>query len=85
MDFKKLVPELVPALVKILSPFLQALDARLAPTTPERMAELAALNLARYRPFVNEGYSVTGPATQRTLMERTLEWSGATRWCAGPR
>jgi MoaA/NifB/PqqE/SkfB family radical SAM enzyme len=79
VDFKKLVPELVPALVKILSPFLQALDTRLAPTTPERMAELAALNLARYRPFVNEGYSVTGPATQRTLMERTLEWSGATR------
>jgi hypothetical protein len=79
VDFKKLVPELVPALVKVLSPFLQALDARLAPTTPERMAELAALNLARYRPFVNEGYTVTGPATQRTLMERTLEWSGATR------
>jgi len=79
VDFKKLVPELVPALVKILSPFLQALDTRLAPTTPERMAELAALNLARYRPFVNEGYTVAGPATQRTLMERTLEWSGATR------
>lgn len=77
VDFKKLLPELVPPLVKMLSPFLQALDARLAPTTPERMAELVALNLGRYRPFLNEGYTVTGPNTQRTPMERTLEWSGA--------
>lgn len=76
LDVKKVLPDLVPPLVKMLGPFLQALDTRLAPTTPERMAELAAMNLARYRPFVNEGYTVTGPATQRTHLERTLEWSG---------
>lgn len=76
VDIKKVLPELVPPLVKMLTPFLQALDTRLAPTTPERMAELAALNLARYRPFLNEGYVVTGPATQRSNLDRTLEWSG---------
>jgi MoaA/NifB/PqqE/SkfB family radical SAM enzyme len=75
-DIKRVLPEIIAPLVKMLSPFLQALDTRLAPTTPERMAELVALNLARYRPFLNEGYTVTGPATQRTHIERTLEWSG---------
>lgn len=75
-DIKKALPTLVPPLLKILTPFLNALDTRLAPTTPERMAELAALNLARYRPFLNEGYAVTGPNTQRSSLERTLEWSG---------
>jgi len=70
------LPQLVSQLIRVLGPFLQALDARLAPTTPERMAELAALNLPRYKPFANEGYTVTGPPTQRTIMERNLEWSG---------
>ena len=67
---------MVSQLIRVLGPFLQALDARLAPTTPERMAELAAVNLPRYKPFANDGYTVTGPATQRTIMERNLEWSG---------
>lgn len=70
------LPQLAAQLVKVIGPFLQALDGRLAPTTPERMAELAALNLPRYKPFTNEGYTVTGPSTQRTIMERNLEWSG---------
>jgi MoaA/NifB/PqqE/SkfB family radical SAM enzyme len=70
------LPQLVAQLTRMLGPFLQALDGRLAPTTAERMAELAALNLPRYKPFANEGYTVTGPATQRTIMERNLEWSG---------
>ena len=70
------LPQLVAQLIRVLGPFLQALDSRLAPTTPERMAELAAINLPRYKPFANEGYSVTGPSTQRTIMERNLEWSG---------
>lgn len=70
------LPQLVAQLLRVLGPFLQALDGRLAPTTPERMAELAALNLPRYKPFGNEGYTVTGPPTQRTIMERNLEWSG---------
>lgn len=70
------LPQLAAQLVKVLGPFLQALDHRLAPTTPERMAELAAINLPRYKPFANEGYTVTGPSTQRTIMERNLEWSG---------
>jgi MoaA/NifB/PqqE/SkfB family radical SAM enzyme/radical SAM superfamily enzyme YgiQ (UPF0313 family) len=70
------LPQLVAQLTRMLGPFLQTLDGRLAPTTTERMAELAAINLPRYKPFVNEGYTVTGPSTQRTIMERNLEWSG---------
>jgi len=70
------LPQLAAQLVRVVGPFLQALDGRLAPTTAERMAELAALNLPRYKPFANEGYTVTGPSTQRTIMERNLEWSG---------
>lgn len=70
------LPQLAAQLVRVLGPFLQALDARLAPATAERMAELAALNLPRYKPFASEGYTVVGPPTQRTIMERNLEWSG---------
>ena len=51
-------------------------DVRPIPITPERMAELAALNLPRYAPFAREGYRVTGPTTRRTSIERTLDWSG---------
>jgi len=70
------LPQLAAQLVKVVGPFLQALDGRLAPTTPERMAELASINLPRYKPFTNEGYTVYGPPTQRNIMERNLEWSG---------
>ena len=70
------LPQLVSQLIRVLGPFLQALDGRLAPATAERMAELVAINLPRYKPFTNEGYTVVGPSTQRTIMERNLEWSG---------
>lgn len=70
------LPSMVHTVTGMLAPFVQALDRRLAPTTAERMAELVALNLPRYKPFTNEGYTVTGPATQRTIAERNLEWSG---------
>lgn len=70
------LPKIAGKLTGILGPFLKALDTRLAPATPDRMAELAALNLPRYGPFANEGYTVTGPQAPRTSMDRTLEWSG---------
>jgi MoaA/NifB/PqqE/SkfB family radical SAM enzyme/radical SAM superfamily enzyme YgiQ (UPF0313 family) len=70
------LPQLVSQLIRVLGPFLQALDGRLAPATAERMAELVAINLPRYKPFTNEGYTVVGPSTQRSIMERNLEWSG---------
>ena len=42
------------------------------------MAELVAANLPKYKPFANFGYTVVGgPTAQgRTVMERTLQWSG---------
>ena len=76
VDLREQLPTLVAPLLRMIGPFAQALDARMAPTTPERMAQLVALNLPRYKPFANEGYTVVGPATQRSIMERNLEWSG---------
>ncbi len=70
------LPSMVHAVTGMVGPFVQALDKRLAPTTPERMAELVALNLPRYKPFANEGYTVAGPPTRRNIVERNLEWSG---------
>lgn len=75
MIVKESIPTLVNQVIRQLVPFLQAMDKRLAPATAERMAELAAINLPRYKPFANEGYLVVGPATQRSVMDRTLEWS----------
>lgn len=58
----------VPRLTRLLGPFLCALDERLAPASPERMAELAVHNLRRFAPFTEEGYAVEdapdGPAAQ---------------------
>ena len=76
MIVKESVPALVHGLIAMIMPFLQAMDRKLAPATTERMAELAAINLPRYKPFMNEGYQVVGPTTKRSVMERTLEWSG---------
>ena len=76
MIVKESVPALVHGLIAMIMPFLQAMDRKLAPATAERMAELAAINLPRYKPFMNEGYQVVGPTTKRSVMERTLEWSG---------
>lgn len=76
VDLREALPTLVAPLLRVLGPFVQALDARMAPTTAERMAQLVALNLPRYKPFANEGYTVAGPSTQRSIMERNLEWSG---------
>ncbi len=71
-------PRTVQQLVTLLGPFLKALDTRLAPATPERMAELVAKNLPRYKPFSQQGFMVAGPpgAQGRTPMERSLQWSG---------
>jgi MoaA/NifB/PqqE/SkfB family radical SAM enzyme/radical SAM superfamily enzyme YgiQ (UPF0313 family) len=75
MIVKESIPALVNQVVRVMVPFLQAMDAKLAPTTAERMAELASINLPRYKAFASEGYRVVGPATKRTVMDRTLEWS----------
>lgn len=71
-------PRTVQQLVALLGPFLKALDSRLAPASPERMAALVVSNLPRYTPFANQGFLVAGPpGTQgRTPMERSLQWSG---------
>jgi hypothetical protein len=61
-------------LVDLLGPFARALDARLAPQSPERMAELLAKNLPRYKPFALEGLVVQGQG--RTPAARSLQWSG---------
>lgn len=65
-------------LVALLTPFVKAVDARVAPPTPERMAEAVSVSLPRYAPFANQGYMVIGPPNTRgrTLMERNLQWSG---------
>jgi hypothetical protein len=62
----------------IVKPFLRALDAKFAPPTPEKMAELVARYLPRQKAFANEGYVVVGPkgARGRTIMERYLQYSG---------
>ena len=52
----------IAALTRLLGPFLSALDERLAPDSPGRMAELAALNLPRYSPFATAGYTVESPS-----------------------
>jgi hypothetical protein len=72
--FRDRWPQTVRRLVDLLGPFARALDARLAPGSPERMAELLAKNLPRYKPFANEGFGVQGQG--RTPEARGLQWSG---------
>ena len=75
MIVKEDIPALVNQVIRVIVPFLQAMDKKLAPATAERMAELASINLPRYKSFASEGYLVVGPTTQRSVMDRTLEWS----------
>jgi hypothetical protein len=72
--FRDRWPQTVRRLVDLLGPFARALDARLAPQSPERMAELLAKNLPRYKPFALEGLVVQGQG--RTPAARSLQWSG---------
>ncbi|HEY3497419.1 MAG TPA: radical SAM protein [Polyangiaceae bacterium] len=73
---KSELPSAVGRLGRLIEPFLRALEAKLSPETPERMAELAARNLGRYRPFLDSGHVVEGPTEGRTLEQRTLDWAG---------
>lgn len=62
----------------LLAPFARALDQRLEPTTAERMAELLASNLRRYRSFTDQNFSVVAVGA-RAHVDRTLDWSGLKR------
>lgn len=75
--FRDTWPDTVRRVVRLLEPFLAAVDARYAPTSPEQMATLAAQLLPRYKRFVNEGLVVARPEPRgRTIAERNLDWSG---------
>jgi hypothetical protein len=71
-------PATLRQVLSLLQPFLRALDAKFAPTTPEQMAALVARHLPRYKAFANEGFVVAGPkaARGRSIMERYLQYSG---------
>ena len=40
------------------------------------MATLVATHLPRFRPFTDAGYTVDAPVVGRTLLDRTLQWTG---------
>ena len=61
---------------RVLGPFANALEARLEPTSPARMAELIAKNLPRYPAWKSMGYPVIDTPRERSVMQRTLQWSG---------
>lgn len=73
---KESLPNTIGQLGQVLQPFLTALDSRMAPSNRERMAQLVALNLPRYKPFVNLGYTVVGANRARSMEDRMLQYAG---------
>lgn len=75
-DFRRELPESMHRLAQSLGPFLMAVETRFSPQSAAEMARHVARNLPRFRPFTEAGYTVMGPPEGRTLLERTLQWSG---------